>query len=273
VNKKGIHRSIAAGLRKLRKERRITQAELARLLGLSQAQLSKIENGRGSLVAEQLVRLLQEYSLSLSYFVSAEKSSRNEEDTPLQNALARLGAAHLRIVPGIAVPERLALPEEAVLETLIAPSSRLVTALAPVIVRHCESINFHRIAERLRGHGVEYRIWWVVDGTYHALGERLKEPYLPRDLHRLYQRAFLLLERKKLNLPQRGVEGEAPTALPVEGATRAPMIEDEFDRDLISERTIQLVKQNRDKLANHWRVVTRIKKADFEQALKDSEET
>lgn len=254
-----IRLALAAGIQKLRKERGVTQIELARLLGLSQAQLSKIENGHGSITAEQLIRLLQEYSLPLSCFTPAEKASRNDENPSLQNALAHLGAVHLRAVPGVAVPERLALPEEAIVETLIAPSSRLVTALAPVIVSHCESINFHHVAERLRGHGVEYRIWWVVDGTYRALGERLKEPYLPRDLHRLYQRAFLLLERKKLDV----------------GAVQNQLKdkEDELDRDLISERTIQLVKQNRDKLAGNWHIVTRIKKADFEQALKDSEET
>lgn len=254
-----IQTAIASGLQRLRKERSVTQAELARLLGLSQAQLSKIENGRGSITAEQFIGLLRKYSLPLSYFVPPEKGSKNEEDPFLQNALAHLGAIHLRIVPGVAVPEKLAVVEEAVLETLIAPSSRLVTALAPVIVRHCESINFHRIAERLRGHGIEHRIWWVVDGTYHALGERLKDPYLPRDLHRLYQRAFLLLERKKLDV------GTVQNQLKDK--------EDEIDRDLISERTIQLVKQNRDKLATHWHIVTRIKKPDFEQALKDSEET
>lgn len=258
MNKEKIQGAIASGFRRLRKERGVTQAELAGLLSLSQAQLSKIENGHGSVAAEQLIQILQKYSLPLSYFVPLQKSSKSEEDSLLQNALVYLGASHLRLIPGVVVPEKLAIPEEAIFETLIAPSSRLVTALAPVIVRHCESINFHRIAERLKGHGVECRIWWVVDGTYYALSERLKEAYLSRDLHRLYQRAFLLLERKKLDV--------------YKVRSQLPGDSDELDRDLISEKTIQLVRDNRDLLAELWLIITRIKKEDFEQALKNSEE-
>ncbi len=255
-----IQGQIARGIRKLRRERRLTQVELAKLLGLSQAQLSKIEHGYGSLTAEQLIRLLQKYSLPLSDFIPEKQVAKQEEDPTLQNALVHLGAAHLRVIPDVAVPERLAFPEEVIVVTLVGGSSRLIAALAPVIVRHCEKINFHQISGRLRTYadGIRYRAWWVVDGTYHALGERLKQPCLPRELHRLYQRAFLLLERKKLDVGtvQDQLEGK----------------EDELDRDLISERTVQLVKKNRDKLAGAWHIVTRIKSSDFEQALKESEE-
>jgi transcriptional regulator with XRE-family HTH domain len=260
MDKALIQPAIAAGLQKLRKERRVTQSELAESLGLSQSQLSKIENGQGSLTAEQLVWLLQNYSLSLGYFVAPENKAKPEENSPLQNALVNLGASHLRTVPGVAIPERLESPETAIVETLIEGSSRLITALAPVIARQCEKINLQRIAQQLRTYafGAQYRIWWVVDGTYQALGGRLNEPYLPSDLHRLYQKAFLLLERKKLDV------GHVQEQLTDQ--------EDELDQNLISERTIQLVKQNRDKLAHHWHIVTRIKKSGFEQALKDSEE-
>lgn len=256
MNKGEVSQGLADGLKKLRRERRLTQVELARLLGLSQAHLSKIENGHGSITAEQLILVLQKYSLPLSYFIPSGKGSKYEEEPFLQNALVHLGASHLRVIPNVVVPERFAFPEEAILETLIAPSSRLITALAPVIVQHCETINFHRLAEKLKPHGLECRVWWIVDGTYHAVGERLKEPYLPRDLRRCYQKAFLLLERKKLDI----------------AALQGQLKEDELDRDLISEKTIQWVTQNRDKLAKHWHILTRIKKTDFEEALKESEE-
>ncbi len=254
-----IQAAIAAGLKRLRKERRRTQVEVAALLGLSQAQLSKVESGRASLSAEQLVQLLRHFSLPLNYFVEADKSMKSEDDAQLQNALVHLGATHLRTVPNVAVPERLVAPEAVILEVLLAPSARFVTALSPVIVQQCESLNFHRIAAKLQTHGIEYRIWWVVDGIYQAVHERLKTPYLSRRIDRLYQRAYLLLGRKKLDV-----------------ATVQEQLgdrEDELDRDLISKKTIKLVKQSRDKLAKHWHIVTRIKKADFEQALKDTEET
>jgi transcriptional regulator with XRE-family HTH domain len=259
MNAENIHQSLATGIQKLRKDRGITQAGLARLLNLSQAQLSKIENGTGSITAEQLVYLLQEYSLPLSYFIPNEKKAENEEEPFLQSALTYLGANHLRIIPGVNIPERLIIPEEAIFEVLLSPSSRLVTALAPIIVKHCESINFLRIAERLKGHGVERRIWWVVDCIYNALSERLKETYLSRDQYRLYQKAFILLERKKLDVYKARNKFEEDF--------------DEFDRDLISARTIQLVKDNLDETAELWGIVTRIKEQYFQQALKDSEET
>jgi transcriptional regulator with XRE-family HTH domain len=44
---------IARNVRELRKERRWTQAELAKRLDLSQARLSEIEGGDGSFTAEQ----------------------------------------------------------------------------------------------------------------------------------------------------------------------------------------------------------------------------
>lgn len=249
-------KGVAEGIRKLRKERRLTQSELAEFIGLSQAHLSKIEHGYESITAEQLIRVLQKYSLPLSYFVSPKKTS--SADDVLQNALVHLGAQHLREVPEISIPERLVQADEVIAKILItATSARLITALTPVIAKNYEQINFHRIAERLRSRGLENRFWWVVEGTYHALEQRLGETYLPRELHRQYQRAFLLLERKKV------------AAEVMQDQTT----EDELDRDLLSSRTVQLVKQGRDKLAKRWHIITRIKKADFAQALKDSEGT
>ncbi len=258
MDKEPIQLAIASGLRRLRKEKGVTQAQLAKSLRLSQAQLSKIENGGGSLTAEQFIWLLQEYSLPLGYFIVPKQ--KFEEDPFLQNALVHLGATHLRLVPGVAVPERLEFPETAILEALVEDSSRLITALAPVIVRHCERINFQRIARDLRTYafGVRNRIWWIVDGTYHALERRLQDPSLPRNFRRLYQKAFLLLERKKSEASQ--------------AQEQLRDQEDELDQDLISERTIQLIKKNRDPLAQRWHILTRVKGADFEQALKDSEE-
>lgn len=256
MNLESIQKAISVGIRKLRKEKRITQVDLAKVIGLSQAQISKIENGDGSITAEHLVQLLKKYSLSLSYFISLETDSKYHEDPALQNALVHLGATHLRLISDVVIPEKFAFPEEVILAVLVSPSLRLITALAPVIVRHCESIHFHQIAENLRGYGIEYRLWWLVDGTYNAIAERLKAPSLSRDLHRSYQRAFFLLERKKL-------DGDV---------LQDRLKEDELDPDLISEKTVQSVKLNRDKLAKYWHIITRIKETDFEQSLQNSEE-
>ena len=134
-------------------------------------------------MAEQLVLLLQKYSLSLSDFFPPQKGTDGAAE--LQNALAHLGGSYLREVANVPVPERLVQPEQAILETLItAPSARLITALAPVIARQCEHINLDRIALKVRSHDIENRLWWVIEGTTLAVGERLKGPALTRELRR-----------------------------------------------------------------------------------------
>ncbi len=50
--------SIAANLRKLRNLRKLSQRELARMTGLSQAEISKIEGSGGATVRTDTVELL-----------------------------------------------------------------------------------------------------------------------------------------------------------------------------------------------------------------------
>ncbi len=64
-------RKIVARVRELRLERRWTQEELAKKLGLSQARLSEIERGGGSFAAEQLVELLQLFNVPLEDIIGA----------------------------------------------------------------------------------------------------------------------------------------------------------------------------------------------------------
>jgi transcriptional regulator with XRE-family HTH domain len=251
----GINEGLITGLRRLRHERRLTQVELALALGVSQPQLSKIEKGQGLISAQQLILLLLKYSLPLSYFIPAAKV-RDEEDA-LQNALVYLGASHLREIPDVIVHEKFTRAEEAIATTLISKSSpRLIAALVPVIVKHCENINFLEIAERLCVHGIENRLWWIVEGTFFAVQERLKDPFLPRDFHRQYQTAFLLLERKKID----------------SSAVREHLKLDELDQGLISAKTVKLVKDDRDELAEDWGIITRIKLRDLVEFLQNSEQ-
>lgn len=251
---RNIRKTIADALRRLRRKRSLTQAELAHVVGLSQPHFSKIERGQGSLSAEQLIALLRRFSLPLSYFVGVPEKAPS--DAALRNALVHLGARHLREISGVVVPERLTDSEEVITETLItAPDARAVTALAPVLVQNYEHVNIVRIAERLARRGVENRLWWLLDGTTRVLEERLEDPYLPRELHRRYQKAFLWLERKKKD-PS---DVKAPTRL------------DELDPDLLSARTVELVREDRDDIAQYWHLITRIKEEDFLRALRETE--
>src|SRR5271154_2106763 len=85
--------TIAKSVRDLRKERRWTQAELAKRLDLSQARLSEVESGDGSFTAEQFLLLLKLFNVGTSRFApNAGASSGHDREAQIQNALVRLGA-------------------------------------------------------------------------------------------------------------------------------------------------------------------------------------
>src|ERR1035438_2790437 len=87
-NLKKSRTSIARKVQDLRRARHWTQAELARLLHLSQSRLSEIEGGDGSFTAEQFLTILRLFNVAASEFVHEHADPTAE----LQNALARLGA-------------------------------------------------------------------------------------------------------------------------------------------------------------------------------------
>ena len=70
--------AIAKKVRLLRRERRLSQAELAKKLGLSQSRLSELENGAGSFTAEQLVMLLQLFNVTLADFAPRRRGSHTD---------------------------------------------------------------------------------------------------------------------------------------------------------------------------------------------------
>src|SRR5271170_6249535 len=93
---------IARNVRELRKERRWTQAELAKRLRLSQARLSEIEGGDGSFTAEQFLLLLKLFNVAANHFIPKQRNQASE----IQNALARLGAIHLQESEDVLPSER-----------------------------------------------------------------------------------------------------------------------------------------------------------------------
>src|SRR5215510_11996482 len=116
---KAIARAVISNkVRDLRNERRWTQAELARRLGLSQSRLSEIERGQGSFTAEQFLTILRVLNVAVTHFASERRSSDE-----VQNALARLGAAHLRESPNVLPSDRLGKTEDLIREVLVAPDS------------------------------------------------------------------------------------------------------------------------------------------------------
>src|ERR1035438_3665225 len=176
---------IARKVRALRAERRLTQAELSKDLGLSQGRFSEIERGQGSFTAEQFLELLKLFNVPVSHFSPEEKGQTSE----IQNALARLGASHLHERSDI-LPS--GLYEEAgsvVREVLVgAESPRHITSLAPVMVRNIDNINLNKLRSQFLEYGLERRWVWLLENTLAAIRHELSEG-LPRKQSATYRRA------------------------------------------------------------------------------------
>lgn len=63
-------------IRDLREDRDLTQAEIAKVIGTTQQQYSKIETGRADISGEKLCRLAQFYQVSADYILGLTKDPR-----------------------------------------------------------------------------------------------------------------------------------------------------------------------------------------------------
>lgn len=247
ANLEQARRHIAAQVRRLRLDRRWTQAELARKIGLSQARLSEVERGDGSFSAEQLLEVLRLFNVTLDVF-----TDRSEREDELQNALARLGATHLRTVPGAVPSVRLAGIRAVVRETLLSPrDARLVLALAPVIVKNLDSLSLDVLHEDLLGVGYPARVPWLVENVHAAL--LLSRVDKGRAAAARWHRA-------------RTVLGDFIERHPAPDSGTSSRV-DHFDQGVRSERTLAQVVERSSDISRKWGVVTELQPADFADAL------
>lgn len=245
--------NIREGVHRLRKERRWTQVQLAKLLGLSQSRLSEIEQGNGSLTAEHFLTILQTFNISLDYFVKTEVN-----DSALQNTLNRLGASHLQENQDVLASEKIAQVSYVFREILLsAKSSRQLTSLAPVFVVNARSLDLNHLWRYLYDLGFANRLGWFVENIYIALGQELKQ-IIPIELARKYRRAEVIL-REFINA-HRPIQQGSPA-------------EDILDENIVSEKTCQLVKKSRSSISQRWQIVTRITTENFAEALRVACET
>lgn len=257
---KEFGKAITEGIKRIRKERHITQEEFAKLLGLSQQQFSVIERGNGSISAEQFVLILNHFNLSIDYFIKREASEN--EDSLLQNALSRLGANHLKEIPGIFLPDKYTHLNEVIFETLNSTrSSRLITACAVVIVKNIQQINFNLIERKLSDVGRQNRLWWVLESALQSIQSLLKEEFLLRDLKLSYRRAEKILNTHILH----------KTHMAPKATSFSQSNEDILDTGINSIKTLDSLKLNLDPLAKKWNIITSIKQSDFNEMFRNTE--
>ncbi len=245
---------IATKVRELRLARNFTQHELAKRLHISQNRLSEIEHGGGSFTAEQFLELLRLFNVTAADFVDDARDPGLE----LQNALARLGATHLHesAIVGSAALEEV---HAAVREALLNGSPRIVTALAPVLANHADTLNLPKLYAELHQLGLERRLAWVVENTLAALEALANESGSgAKGWSRLKRRTELPF---RLFVDVIAARGETP------GWKSPP---DPLDPTIRSLRTLEEIKRSASKVSERWGVATALQPDDFVQALRAS---
>ncbi len=75
--------AIGSRLRELRKERGLTQAELARQIGIQQSDLSRMEKGEYRVSLDNLFKILGVFDLDLADFFGGQQATTEQERQPL----------------------------------------------------------------------------------------------------------------------------------------------------------------------------------------------
>jgi transcriptional regulator with XRE-family HTH domain len=250
---KQYQQSIAKKVKELRKQRLLTQKELANYLDLSQNRISQIEAGEGSFSAEHLLLLAKKFNVPPSSFVDEEKKA----EPALQNALARHGAEHLREIENTLPSEKLDDIVQLVREVLAAPQdSRSVAALAPVIVQHAHPPTLNRIRLRLIDEGLIQRYGWLLENIRWAIDEESAED-LSAEWKEKYKKADYVL-KNLLSFPWFSVR-------------KVPR-EDVFD-SVTSSKTLEQLRSELSEVSKKWKIITSIQPADFAHALKEARES
>jgi transcriptional regulator with XRE-family HTH domain len=249
-----IRGRIAAKTRELRQSRGWTQAELAKQLRISQSRLSEIERGGGSFSAEQFLVLLRLFNASVSDFAS---EPINDEGLALQNALARLGALHLQESTKVLPSRQLEAVHDVLREAILDGSPRVITAIAPVLVRNAERLNLPKLFADLERAGRQHRLAWVVDNTLVALRALLQEPTRARAWAKLERRAEVTLN---LFLASVDTDRFDPT--------RSPPPPDVLDTTIRSERSLEEVRRSGSEASRHWGIISSLHPDDFLRALR-----
>lgn len=238
-------------LRELRHENRLTQSELAKLLDLSQARVSEIERGKGSLSAEQLLVLLGHFNVPLDRFLDRTEDRRDQ----WQNTLARLGAHHLAEKRDVIVPETLSDAYSVLREILSAGGpTRHLTGLAPVIIKFAHPSILSRSRADLAQLGLSHRWGWLVENTVEGINQRLNSSP-SEEAAKEYRRANFIL-KQALIFPRLTPDAFDPLDYPVR-----------------SEKALDDLIARSSEISRKWHIASPIQPEDFADALRSADET
>ena len=153
--------------------------------------------------------------------------------------------------------EQLTEVADVVRETLIgAESSRLLTALAPVLVQNIDRLNLPKLHAQLVETGLQRRWGWLLENTLLALHQ--ESPQLSRPWALRYRRAALLIENWLAAFRVQSEEQRTTDAQPL----------DIIDSNIRSRGTLDEVMATASDISHRWRIATSVKPSDFAVALR-----
>ncbi len=82
--------SVGKRLRALRKQRRLTQSELARQIGIQQSDLSRMEKGEYRVSLDNLLKILGVFGVQIAEFFGEQSPERNAPQQPLSQSDMRV---------------------------------------------------------------------------------------------------------------------------------------------------------------------------------------
>lgn len=125
---------IGRAIRKLREEEGISAQYLAKVLGVTQPTISRIESGATSIAAENLFFIAQSFNRPIAFFVGDQSPAVQDAQDVLRAGLAQYGATHLKAKRNIDIKQHYKTYEEFVNAALYeANEPRFAAALATTI--------------------------------------------------------------------------------------------------------------------------------------------
>lgn len=100
-----LRNRIGRAVRKLREEKGISAKYLAKVLGVTQPTISRIESGTASLSAENLCFLAKSFNYPLSFFVGERSPLAHDNEDIIRAGLVQYGATHLKAKRAIDIKE------------------------------------------------------------------------------------------------------------------------------------------------------------------------
>ncbi len=247
----------------------MSQAFLARQLGVSQAWLSYVEKGEGSLTAEQLLEVLKIFNEVPQAFDLAKRDPEAE----FQRALAQQGADHLSQDPRV-LPSTLNQDVETTLREVLLDgrNPRQITAIAPVLARNHDKVDLKRLWARFVDYGLQNRLGWALENVAEALGACASNltSYNARPLRQAETalRNFLAVRVPLTEGWSSALEAVGPGHASGPGWEEALSHLDVLGGKAQSWKTVSNLWVAADPVSRRWGVVSNLQLQDFHDALK-----